>query len=97
MADNLVSKSVIGKTNGKKSSEYWLSLLGTVGAIGITLAEVFVGSGNQWVMLAAAALGVFCPASYSASRAKVKAALMASEAVSEASRNVGKSQPSRDS
>ena len=69
MADNLVSKSVAGKTNGKRSSEYWLSLLGTVGSIAITLAEVFVGSGNQWVMLAAAALGVFCPASYSASRA----------------------------
>ena len=71
-----------GKTNGLKSSEFLLTLLGMVGGV---LCAVFAES--QWAQVGGPLLAAVCGASYSQSRATVKRALASAEAVS----SVGKS------
>ena len=71
-----------GKTNGLKSSEFLLALLGMIGGC---LCAVF--SDSQWSEMCGAVLAMVCGASYSQSRATVKRALASAEAVA----SVGKS------
>jgi len=71
-----------GKTNGLKSSEFLLTLLGMVGGI---LCSIF--SDSQWAQVGGPILAAVCGASYSQSRATVKRALASAEAVA----SVGKS------
>jgi hypothetical protein len=71
-----------GKTNGLKSSEFLLTLLGMVGGV---LCAVFAES--QWAQVGGPLLAAVCGASYSQSRATVKRALASAEAVA----SVGKS------
>ena len=71
-----------GKTNGLKSSEFLVTLLGLVGGV---LCAVFAES--QWAQVGGPLLAAVCGASYSQSRATVKRALASAEAVS----SVGKS------
>ena len=71
-----------GKTNGLKSSEFLLTLLGMVGGI---LCAIF--SESQWSEICGTVLAMVCGASYSQSRATVKRALASAEAVA----SVGKS------
>jgi hypothetical protein len=79
---------VKGKTNGKASSEYVLALVGMVGGMviasieGFQIASIegFQGE-SSWLTLAGTLLSAICGASYTASRAKVKAALAGAEAV----------------
>ena len=71
-----------GRTNGLKSSEFLLTLLGMVGGV---LCAVFAES--QWAQVGGPLLAAVCGASYSQSRATVKRALASAEAVS----SVGKS------
>ena len=68
-----------GKTNGLKSSEFLLTLLGMVGGI---LCAIF--SESQWSEICGTVLAMVCGASYSQSRATVKRALSQAEAVKEA-------------
>ena len=71
-----------GKTNGLKSSEFLLTLLGMVGGgVWAIFAE------SQWAQVGGPLLAAVCGASYSQSRATVKRALASAEAVS----SVGKS------
>ena len=70
-----------GKTNGLKSSECLLALLGMVGG---ALCAIF--SDSQWSEMCGAVLAMVCGASYSQSRATVKRALASSEAVKEAAK-----------
>jgi len=71
-----------GKTNGLKSSEFLLTLLGMVGGV---VCAIFAES--QWAQVGGPLLAAVCGASYSQSRATVKRALASAEAVS----SVGKS------
>ena len=71
-----------GKTNGKLSSEFFISILGMCGGI---LCAIF--SDSQWAQIGGPILAAVCGASYSQSRATVKRALASAEAVS----SVGKS------
>jgi hypothetical protein len=71
-----------GKTNGLKSSEFLVTLLGLVGGC---LCAIF--SDSQWAQVGGPILAAICGASYSQSRATVKRALASAEAVS----SVGKS------
>jgi hypothetical protein len=75
--------SVANKTNGFKSSEFWLSLIGMIAGIVIASLEQAQGE-TSWLTLAGAVLSSVCGASYSNSRSKIKAALLGSEAISEA-------------
>ena len=68
-----------GKTNGLKSSEFLLTLLGMVGGC---LCAIFAES--QWAQVGGPLLAAVCGASYSQSRATVKRALSQAEAVKEA-------------
>lgn len=77
-----------GKTSGFKSSEFWLSLLSIV--VGAVLTQLEAdGVSGPWVQVAGAVLGAFGIVSYNGSRAKVKTALLASQAVLEG-KDVGK-------
>ena len=71
-----------GKTNGLKSSEFLLTLLGMLGGV---VCAIFAES--QWAQVGGPLLAAVCGASYSQSRATVKRALASAEAVS----SVGKS------
>ena len=82
--------NVKGKTNGKASSEYVLALVGMVGGMIIASIEGF--QGESWLTLAGTLLSAICGASYTASRAKVKAALAGAEAVAEAGKQQASSQ-----
>ena len=66
-----------GKTNGLKSSEFLLTLLGMVGGV---VCAIFAES--QWAQVGGPLLAAVCGASYSQSRATVKRALASAEAVS---------------
>jgi len=66
-----------GKTNGLKSSEFLVTLLGLVGGC---LCAIF--SDSQWAQVGGPILAAICGASYSQSRATVKRALASAEAVS---------------
>ncbi len=68
-----------GKTNGKLSSEFFISILGMCGGI---LCAIF--SDSQWAQIGGPILAAVCGASYSQSRATVKRALASAEAVSSA-------------
>ena len=70
-----------GKTNGLKSSEFLMTLLGMVGGC---LCAIF--SDSQWAQVGGPILAAVCGASYSQSRATVKRALASSEAVKEAAK-----------
>ena len=70
-----------GKTNGKFSSEFFISILGMCGGI---LCAVF--SDSQWAQIGGPILAAVCGASYSQSRATVKRALASAEAVKEAAK-----------
>ncbi len=83
--------NVKGKTNGKASSEYILALVGMVGGMVIASIEGFQGE-SSWLTLAGTLLSAICGASYTASRAKVKAALAGAEAVAEAGKQQASSQ-----
>ena len=65
-----------GQTNGKFSSEFFLSMLGMGGG---SLCAIF--SDAQWVQIAVPSLSAVCGASYSHSRGIVKKALTGAEAV----------------
>ena len=67
-----------GKTNGKFSSEFFISVLGMCGGI---LCAIF--SDSQWAQVGGPILAAVCGASYSQSRATVKRALASAEAVSQ--------------
>ena len=71
-----------GKTNGKFSSEFFISILGMCGGI---LCAVF--SDSQWAQVGGPILAAVCGASYSQSRATVKRALASAEAVSQAKKS----------
>jgi hypothetical protein len=71
-----------GSTNGKASSEYVLALVGMIGGMVIASIEGFQGE-SSWLTLAGTLLSAICGASYTASRAKVKAALAGAEAVAQ--------------
>ena len=71
-----------GQTNGVRSSEFLLTLLGMCGGI---LCAIF--SESQWSEICGTVLAMVCGASYSQSRATVKRALASAEAVA----SVGKS------
>ena len=71
-----------GKTNGLKSSEFLLTLLGMLGGV---VCAIFAES--QWAQVGGPLLAAVCGASYSQSRATVKRALASAEAVA----SVGKS------
>ena len=75
--------SVSKKTNGFKSSEFWLSLIGMIAGIIIASLEQTQGE-TSWLTLAGAVLSSVCGASYANSRSKIKAALLGSEAIAEA-------------
>mgnify|MGYP003131323259 FL=1 len=66
-----------GKTNGLKSSEFLMTLLGMIGGC---LCAIF--SDSQWAQVGGPILAAVCGASYSQSRATVKRALASAEAVS---------------
>jgi len=66
-----------GKTNGLKSSEFLMTLLGMIGGC---LCAIF--SDSQWAQVGGPILAAICGASYSQSRATVKRALASAEAVS---------------
>ena len=68
-----------GKTNGLKSSEFLLTLLGMVGGV---LCAVF--SGSQWAEIGGAVLASVCGASYSQARATVKRAIASAEGLEKA-------------
>ena len=68
-----------GKTNGLKSSEFLLTLLGMLGGV---VCAIFAES--QWAQVGGPLLAAVCGASYSQSRATVKRALSQAEAVKEA-------------
>ena len=70
-----------GQTNGKFSSEFFISILGMCGGI---LCAVF--SDSQWAQIGGPILAAVCGASYSQSRATVKRALASAEAVKEAAK-----------
>ena len=75
--------SVQKKTKGFRSSEFWLSLIGMIS--GIVIATIEQSSGeSSWLTLAGAVLSSVCGASYANSRAKIKSALLGSEAIAEA-------------
>ena len=67
-----------GKTNGKLSSEFFISILGMCGGV---LCAVF--SDRQWAIIGGPILAAICGASYSQSRATVKRALLAKQAAAE--------------
>ena len=69
---------ITGKTNGKFSSEFFISILGMCGGI---LCAIF--SDSQWAQVGGPILAAVCGASYSQSRATVKRALASAEAVSQ--------------
>ena len=71
-----------GKTNGKFSSEFFISIFGMCGGI---LCAVF--SDSQWAQVGGPILAAVCGASYSQSRATVKRALASAEAVSQAKKS----------
>jgi len=71
-----------GKTNGLKSSEFLLTLLGMVGGV---VCAIFAES--QWAQVGGPLLAAVCGASYSQSRATVKRALASAEAVSSAKKS----------
>ena len=73
---------VRNKTNGFKSSEFWLNLVGMIAGIIIATLEQSQGD-NQWLTLAGGVLSAVCGASYANSRAKIKASLMGAEAVAQ--------------
>jgi|TARA_R100001086_G_C11778655_1_gene243006 hypothetical protein len=77
-----------GKTNGKFSSEFFLSILGMCGGI---LCAIF--SESQWAIIGGPILSALCGASYSQSRATVKRALLAKQAATEVS-SLGKPESS---
>ena len=83
--------SVTNKTNGFKSSEFWLNLVGMIAGIIIATLEQSQGD-NQWLTLAGGVLSAVCGASYANSRAKIKASLMGAQAVSEAGKQQASSQ-----
>ena len=66
-----------GTTNGLKSSEFLMTLLGMIGGC---LCAIF--SDSQWAQVGGPILAAVCGASYSQSRATVKRALASAEAVS---------------
>ena len=70
-----------GKTNGLRSSELLVTLLGMVGGC---LCAIF--SDSQWAQVGGPILAAVCGASYSQSRATVKRALASAEAVKEAAK-----------
>ena len=70
-----------GQTNGKFSSEFFISILGMCGGI---LCAVF--SDSQWAQIGGPILAAVCGASYSQSRATVKRDLASAEAVKEAAK-----------
>ena len=63
-----------GKTNGLKSSEFLLTLLGMVGGV---VCAIFAES--QWAQVGGPLLAAVCGASYSQSRATVKRALASAD------------------
>ena len=71
-----------GKTNGLKSSEFLLTLLGMLGGV---VCAIFAES--QWAQVGGPILAAVCGASYSQSRATVKRALASAEAVSSAKKS----------
>ena len=71
-----------GKTNGLKSSEFLLTLLGMLGGV---VCAIFAES--QWAQVGGPLLAAVCGASYSQSRATVKRALASAEAVSSAKKS----------
>lgn len=74
--------TIQGKTSGIKSSEFALSILGMVGGV---LFALF--SDSQWAQIGGPILSAVCGGSYTQSRATVKRALAASEAVSNAKKH----------
>ena len=84
---------VKGKTNGFKSSEFWLNLVGMIAGIIIATLEQSQGD-NQWLTLAGGVLSAVCGASYANSRAKIKASLMGAQAVTEAGKQQASSSES---
>ena len=73
---------VKGKTNGFRSSEFWLNAIGMIAGILIATLEQSQGD-NQWLTLAGGVLSAVCGASYANSRAKIKSSLMGAEAVAQ--------------
>ena len=71
-----------GKTNGLKSSEFLLTLLGMLGGV---VCAIFAES--QWAQVGGPLLAAVCGASYTQSRATVKRALASAEAVSSAKKS----------
>tara|TARA_R100000654_G_scaffold19830_1_gene40287 strand:- start:96 stop:356 length:261 start_codon:yes stop_codon:yes gene_type:complete len=84
--------SVKKKTNGFKSSEFWLSLISVI--LGAILTQLEAdGASGPWIQIAGAVIAGLGAKSYNDSRAKTKAALVAAESVAEAARgtDAGKS------
>jgi hypothetical protein len=84
--------NVKGKTNGFKSSEFWLSLVSVI--LGAILTQLEAdGASGPWVQIAGAVIAGLGAKSYNDSRSKTKAALVAAESVAEAARgtDAGKS------
>ena len=84
-----------GKTNGAKSTEFWLSVLGMLGGV---LCALFADS--QWAQVAGPILAAICGAAYTNSRKTVKAAIAlggakvdAARIAAEAAETVGKQEP----
>ena len=73
---------ITGKTNGLRSSEFLMTLLGMVGGC---LCAIF--SDSQWAQVGGPILAAVCGASYAQSRATVKRALASAEAVSQAKKS----------
>ena len=71
---------VKGKTNGFKSSEFWLSLVSVI--LGAILTQLEAdGASGPWVQIAGAVIAGLGAKSYNDSRSKTKAALVAAESV----------------
>ena len=69
---------ISGQTNGKFSSEFFISVLGMLGGV---LCAMF--SESQYAIIGGPILAAICGASYSQSRATVKRALLAKQAAAE--------------
>ena len=85
--------SVKGKTNGLKSSEFLVTVGGLILGLCMAIAEQVLGDGHAgWLSAVGGVIAAICGGSYNLSRAKVKAALAASEAVAEAGKQQASSQ-----
>ena len=85
--------NVKGKTNGLKSSEFLVTVCGLILGLTMAIAEQVLGDGHAgWLSAVGGIIAAICGGSYNLSRAKVKAAILGSEAIAEAGKPQASSQ-----